>query len=456
MSDTKTAVSDPPRDRATTPSDRAGRSASRAATWRRRLRALVPVSLLLPVAQMICPFLNDPPLSGVEPDTRPIVWSVGGWLDGSLATTLDQRVRRGIGFRPASVRVVNQLRLALDLPDCLGTEHKVVMGKENWLYERIYLPFYQDPRPMMTDDDRRQLVAELKALQEKLAARGTTFVLVISPSKCEVYPEYLPDEVVAARVPYEGRTDYQSCVEELTAAGVNFIDGPAIFRRCKGEVDQLFSRTGVHWSYHGAFLVWRELLAKVNEVSDLRLPIPELVGTEYARARHADHDLGRLINAYVVPGGRPRLPYPVVKADPLPFHDRPNFLFVGSSFCWTLMDSLYVSQSAREVDIFYYNRTHYRTPDGDRPRYPGQVFERVPVCSLEEESPDWRRALMQKDVVVMEMIEFGFVKKGWGFCGPALQALETWAHEPPRRRPPTRLARAAASRPSGSPLPSSD
>jgi hypothetical protein len=414
------------------------------AVLRRRLRIGFLALLVLPTVQMVVPFIKDPKLEGVETPPPPLAWTARAWWDGTLVAGIDLRLRRAIGFRPVSVRLVNQAKLAWDDRGFTLDNDEVFIGKDNWLFGRPYLAPYADPSRRMTDDEIGDFVEELRLLQERLAQRGTTFVLVISPSKCELYPEYLPDDVVASRRRNACRRDYDVFVERLAAAGVRFVDGPAICRRLKAErVDGLFSRTGVHWSYHGCLLVWRELLATVNAASGLDLPIPEVVGVTYDRARAADHDLGKMVNAFMPPGGRPVVPYPVVAVDPLPVHRRPNVLFVGSSFCWTLMDSLYASGAGREVDIFYYNRTHYRGPDGGDPTPPGTTFPRREIGSLEEGPPDWRRALLEKDVVVLEMLEFMMPQRGWGFCGPALEALEHHADVPGRRAPLDRVAGAA-------------
>lgn len=419
----------------------AGPTATRAGRLRRRLRTGFLVLLLLPAVQMVLPVVKDPKLEGVESPPPPLSWSVAEWCDGTLAAGLDMRVRRAIGFRPVSVRLVNQARLAWHDPRCTLDNGEVFIGKQDWLFGRPYLDPYTQPARRLTDEELGAFVRDLKVLQERLAERGTAFVLVISPSKCELYPEYLPDDVVAARRRNECRRDYDAFVELLAEEGVRVVDGPAIFRRLKStHGEHLFSRTGVHWSYHGCLFVWRELLAVVNAASGLDIPIPEIVGVTHDRARHADHDLGKMVNAFVPPGGRPLMTYPVVKVDPLPVERRPGFLFVGSSFCWTLMDSLYVSGSGRDVDLFYYNRTHYRGPDGAEPRRPGDRFARHHVRSLETDTPDWRQALLEKDVVVLEMLEFMLPQKGWGFCGPALQALDQWADVPARRAPLSRIA----------------
>jgi hypothetical protein len=422
--------------------DAATAAADPAARRRRRwLRGGFVALLILPAVQMVLPVVKDPKLEGVESPLAPLSWSVAAWSDGSLAAALDVRVRRAIGFRPVSVRLVNQARLAWHDPRCTLDNGEVFIGKQNWLFGRPYLDPYTNPARRLTDEDLRGFVRELRSLQDRLADRGTTFVLAISPSKCELYPEYLPDDVVEVRRRNDCRRDYDAFVELLAEEGVRVVDGPAIFRRLKStHGEHLFSRTGVHWSYHGCLLFWRELLAVVNAASGLGIPIPEIVAVERDRARHADHDLGKMVNAFVPPGGRPVMGYPVVRVDPLPPEQRPGFLFVGSSFCWTLMDALYVSGSGRDVDLFYYNRTHYRGPDGAAPLEPGARFPRHRVCSLEAEAPDWRRALLEKDVVVLEMLEFMLPQKGWGFCGPALGALEQLADVPARRPPLARIA----------------
>lgn len=409
---------------------------------RRRLCWGFIVLLLLPAVQMVVPFVKDPVLAGVESPLPPMEWTVSAWCDGSLATAIESRVRRAIGFRPASVRLVNQARLLWNDRGCLLDNGKVLIGKENWLFSRGYVDTYASPTRQISDEELRGFVRELKALQERLVSRGTTFVLVISPSKCEIFPEYLPDDVVERRRRNDCPRDYDAFVQLLAAEGVCFVDGPAIFRSLKPDhEDHLFSRTGVHWSYYGCLLVWQELLAAVNAASGLSIPIPQIVGVTRDRARHADHDLGNMVNAFVPPGGRPMVAYPIVKVDPLPAEQRPGFLFIGTSFCWTLMDSLYVSGSGRDVDIFFYNRTHYRGPDGDELRQPGQRFSSQRVCSLEDEVPNWRQALLEKDVVVMEMLETMIAQKGWGFCGAAMRALDTWADVPTQPVSRSRTAR---------------
>jgi len=42
--------------------------------------------------------------------------------------------------------------------------------------------------------------------------------------------------------------------------------------------------------------------------------------------------------------------------------------------------------------------------------------------------------------VVLEMLEFMLPQKGWGFCGPALSALDHLADVPARRPPLARIA----------------
>ncbi len=410
-----------------------------AARLRRLLRAAFVPFLLLPTAQMVAPVVTEWKLAGVESPPPAPEWTWHAWRDGSLAAALDLGIRRGIGFRATSVRLVNQAKLAWG-NDSLGHQ-EVFIGKDHWLFARSYLEPYRNPARRLTDEELRDFAGSLRRLQDRLAQRGTAFVFVISPSKCELYPEHMPDAYVADRRRADCRRDYDVFLQLLAEQGVNVVDGPRILERHKARgVDQLFSRTGVHWSYHGCLLVWREILAAVNTAAGIALPVPEIIGLAHDRARSADNDLGELINVFLPPGGTPRVPYPLLEVDPLPAHRRPNFLFVGSSFSWTLMDSLYASGSGREVDIFYYNQTHYRGPDGDGLRRPGEWFSHQQVCSLADGAPDWRRTLLDKDVVVMEMLEFLPRSRVWEFCEPAIAALEQDADVPARGPPLGRLA----------------
>lgn len=379
--------------------------------------------LLLPTMQRQWRFIKESPLGGVEQtdDVASLSWS--HWVDGSVEAAISDRLSRSIGFRPICVRAINQTMLAINNGYKLDVPAQVVVGKDDWLYESAYVQSYAHPPSALSAADLDSFVSQLQTLQSLLAQRGAVLLLIVSPSKAELYPEYLPDEVAAQRKQFTGRRDYEALVERLKRQRVNFVDAPQLLRTWRDTSEPLFSRTGTHWNYYGCFLVWREAIKTINACSSLHIPVPELEGIEYDEPRGTDNDLGALLNVFVLPSGTPRVPYPLVQVAAQTPDQRPAFLFVGTSFSWTLTSAMFLSQSGAYCDLLYYNKTQYRlTHDASTLRAGDKVCQQR-VCALDDPSLDWSQVLLDKQVVVLEMIETAVDARQWGFCQQAIAAL---------------------------------
>lgn len=392
-------------------------------TVRRFLTVGFVFLLSLPAMQMQWRFVKESPLGGVEQGSDAVSWSVSSWLDGTAESMISDRVARRIGFRPICVRAVNQSMLALNSGYRLDVPAQVTIGKNDWLYESAYVQSYTRPQPTVSQADLDTFVGQLHTLQTMLARRGTTMLLIISPSKAEIYPEYLPDAAVAIRKQFTGRRDYDGLVERLEREHINFIDSPKLLRDLRSTAEPLFSRTGTHWNYYACFLVWREALKKINACSSLCIPVPELVGIEYDEPRGTDNDLGSLLNVFVLPSGTPQVPYPIVSTTVNAAGQRSAFLFVGTSFSWTLVNAMYMSQSGAYCDLLYYNKSYFRLTHDATALRPGDRVRQQWVCSLDDQPPDWSQLLFDKQVVVLELLETDVAAREWGFCQQAIGAL---------------------------------
>ena len=409
----------------------------------RRLLTVGFVFLLsLPVMQMQWRFIKEAPLGGVEQSNDIVSWSVSSWLHGSAESAISNHVARRIGFRRTCVRAINQSKLALNSAYKLEIPAGVTIGKNDWLYETGYVQSYAQPQPTVPEADLDAWVAQLRTLQTMLAQRGATLLLIISPSKAEIYPEYLPDEAIAMRKQFTGLRDYDALVERLARQHVNFVDSPRLLRDLKPTVEPLYSRTGTHWNYYACFLVWREALKKINACSSLHIPVPELAGVEYDKPRGSDNDLGSLLNVFVLPSGTPLIPYPIVETTPNAAGQRSAFLFVGTSFSWGLVNAMYMSQSGEYCDLLYYNKSHVRLAHDAPTLRPGDNVRQERVCSLDGQSPDWSQVLFDKQVVVVEVLETKINSLAWGFCQQAIQALNQLPEQYPHRGPLYNTARA--------------
>ncbi|HSG69674.1 MAG TPA: hypothetical protein VLA12_04630, partial [Planctomycetaceae bacterium] len=320
----------------------------------------------MPLLQMNFRVLREKPLVGVENKTKRLRVSFNNWWNGTMAESIEVRMSRHMGFRPTLIRVANQFRVALGSEPSKLENSRVTVCEDNWLLADNYMADYTSPTQVLSDSEVSEFVGELKELQERLRAEGKAMLFVISPSKAETYPEYLPEWALKERQAYEGESDLERLRRHLAGSGVVVFDTPKYFQQQKNASPQkFFTKTGIHWNYYTAFHVWRELLQLVNREYGKNLPMPEQIGVEYDGPRGTDDDIAKLLNVFYLPGVEDPVAYPVVRTDPLPESARPDFLFAGTSFSRTLVDTLYLTESGRNCDYLFYTSRYltHRIPE---------------------------------------------------------------------------------------------
>jgi alginate O-acetyltransferase complex protein AlgJ len=127
----------------------------------------------------------------------------------------------------------------------------VLIGKNDWLY-------------YMGDGDKETLrhshlfneetlLAWKNALEEQndwLAARGIKYAFVLAPSKCTIYPEYVPPQYT--QINTQSRADQLvAYLRKNTSIDVIDLRQPLIEKKSEG---QLYLKTDTHWNKFGAML----------------------------------------------------------------------------------------------------------------------------------------------------------------------------------------------------------
>lgn len=135
---------------------------------------------------------------------------------------------------------------------------EVLLGKENWLFYRnvedsASLDDYQGLN-VYPPEQMAELARALTALSDKLAARGTRFVLLLAPNKERVYARYMPDSV-----PVVGRTKADVLVEYLRANTAVEVLYPLEQLRQESKARQVYYKYDTHWNNAGALLAARQL-----------------------------------------------------------------------------------------------------------------------------------------------------------------------------------------------------
>jgi alginate O-acetyltransferase complex protein AlgJ len=400
-------------------------------SMRRLLAVGFVLILLLPTIQMQWEIVREQQLAGVEESQELPVPSLCGWLDGTLSASVDRRLSRTIGFRPTLVRAMNMATLvATSVEPASEVEelNGVLIGKENWLFEKVYIDWFNEPKTCQDEGEVRRLVAQIKTLQETLSARGKAFLFVISPSKVSLYPEYIPEQCFKPKAQADDRNFAAEFRKQLAESGVTFVDGTEVLRRWKKPNEYVFAPLGTHWSHYGCFRVWQEAMPLLNQQLEHPLPIPEVASLEYVGPRGIDADLFWLLNLPTCPFEIKPVPYPVLPPfEPLAEEQRPSVLFLGTSFVWGLIDTAYLCKSVRDADFLYYYQytIHHECTDVDPTLQAGESPTMVKREPVDADRLDWQQLLLGKDLVVLEYCETQGSDFGAAvFCKDALAVLD--------------------------------
>ncbi len=369
---------------------------------------LFSLFLVLPLVHLAMGWPPDYPLAGVESRVAVPEWTPAAWWNGTLQATFDTWINQRIGLRGLLVRTANQIQYTLfrELPQRSGT--RVLLGRDGFLFEKAYLDAY-NRAGRHSYRELRNICYSVRLMQDRLAADGIAFLLVIAPSKAEIYPEHLPPGMDVAGRPTR-RSDYENLMPLLHAAGVNVVDGPTLFRQWKAEpgAPLLFGKGGTHWNQYGAARMVAEILARLRDLTGKDLPVLQVTGAVTNRTIiDADNDLGELLNLW---SGRPFAGpqiQPVLNKQP--GTHAPDILFIGDSFVFTLTNLMDREGLYRRRNTYYYYNRQYFYPEA-----PNEI--------LDKRSLDLLQVLADRDAVVIEVSEYWLPRIGFGFVRDLLKA----------------------------------
>ena len=369
--------------------------------------------IALPGLQMRYRFAPEVSLSGVRNEPTKPRYTLTSWLRGDFQHEAEAWFDDHIGFRGHAVRTDNQIGLSLLHEASSKAADAVVLGRRMMVYGDGYVTAYdgEDPFP---DRKLRKVAARLRQVQEALRRRGIAFVLLISPNKAAIYPEYIPPGFVhpnASRPP----TAYERMLPMLEGEGVNVVDGHAILDAAKAaSVHAVFPPGGIHWNRYGAFLVLRQAWQALE--GQLGRPLVELrclglAEDDAPSQEDQETDAADLLNAWRVGHADWTFPRPQLVAHDRGGAFRPKLVVVGDSF-WTLPASIIADHGMVSRNDFYY----YFNELG-RSRAPN-----------DSEAADFRQGMtwehvLSADAIIVEANEIMIGNAGYGFVEKALEAL---------------------------------
>jgi hypothetical protein len=221
--------------------------------------------MLLPALQKQFSFFHEEPLHGDVRLAADTVLRADNWFEGRFAGTKEKYINDNFGFRNWFVRLRNQVYFSA-FDQAFAKE--VVLGKSNYLYESRYLDAYSG-KDYIGDKPTEDRFEKLKFIQDSLAKRGVTLVLLFAPGKATYLPEYIPDSYG----PHAEKTNYLSHIHAAKIFGINHIDLNGWFLQMKATTKfPLYPQTGTHWSTYASYIAFDSINKYLEQKLGKKLP----------------------------------------------------------------------------------------------------------------------------------------------------------------------------------------
>lgn len=155
-------------------------------------------------------------------------------------------------FRNNLVDANSRMQMAL-----FGTSpiDDVVAGKDGWLFYQGEVEDFQGTN-LVTDRGADNIAFNLSLMQGYIQSKGSSFVFTMAPNKSTLYPQYMPDNLVAGSV-----HNWDLVKPYLTKYGINFVDLQQVI---SGSDQTLYCKTDTHWNQTGARLGYQAIMNGLN------------------------------------------------------------------------------------------------------------------------------------------------------------------------------------------------
>lgn len=366
------------------------------------LLGLVMVFIFLPLLQHYLHLVKERPLNGAFEDAPEAEFSISSWGEGKFQEDYAAWENQHFGFHNGLIRLHNQLGYSMYR---VAYANGVTSGKEDYLYDVKYINAYTG-KDFLGEANIRDRLHKARMVQDSLAAKGITLLLVFAPGKASFFPEYLP----AGTEKIVGPTNYEWYKKLAKEDGLNYIDFRAWFEAQKPVSKYpLFPKCGIHWSSYGALLACDSVAGKLAQLRGRPIPRIRIQKiTMRDSLGDADFDIGRGMNLLFGPPAPP-MAYPQYTFDAPDGKEMPRLLTVGDSYFWTMPAIEIQDNMFKKVDFLYYNREYY------------------PNCRNEQKQMaveiDYNQVINDHDVIMILCTDANLAEFGWGFIDQAYNIL---------------------------------
>ena len=337
--------------------------------------------------------VKDKPLQGYYVGSADTVLTPENWFEGRYAPVKEKYLNEHFGFRSECVRIRNQFYYSA-FNKIFSND--VILGKEGYLYEYKYVTSYAG-RDYLGDNQTDLRFEKLKSVQDSLAKRGVTLVLILAPGKVSYLPEYLPDSCNFVSI----NTNYSRHALDAKKYGINHIDMCKWFLGMKQQTPYpLYPKTATHWSVYARYLALDSINRYVEKKTGRHIPQYKITSIRSSeKPEWRDKDIEFSINLlFDLPAFR--LAYPVIEWQDTSGAFRPRVLTVGDSYYGSLQYLDVLERAYSHPEFWPYNRG----------------AETFPATSFTDTwQLDLKASVEQKDLIFIMATESNLRNTGWDF-----------------------------------------
>ena len=353
-------------------------------------------SLLLPYFQHKTNYFKQIPLKGAITNAPNLGFTLKGWWDGTFQSAKTNYLNDNMGLRAQLVRLNNEMDFRL-----FNKVHAndVVIGKDFYLYEKKYIDKYCAVNYTGDSTMRAQLI-KLKMLQDTFAKRGKLLILLHAPSKARYFPDKIPANLACNPQPIHSLyQDFKKIEDSLQVENIDFMQFLLGMKDTAKHV--LISKSGVHWTVYGSLLAWDSLS---NYLSiRLQRPLAKRMVDKVITSgpRSTDIDIADGLNMMSEPP-KEDFTYQDFHFNTDTGKSKPNIIFIGDSFTWTLFYNYLPHNVCHNYEFWYYFREIWFRKNGVDGE--GKI-----------DNYNWLAALPNYDVVAILCTEPALDNLGWNF-----------------------------------------
>ncbi len=323
---------------------------------KRCIKFYVPVIvggfLIILLSTFLLRFTNKTVLNGVTLTEYPKNILFQHFYNGNFQNSFEEWLRDNFFGQPFIVKCHNQIEYGI-FKDGIGDW---IQGREGYLYSREQTFSYTggEGADKTTDEQYENYVESVYQLQESLQKKGKNFFVLISPTKAEVYPEYLPwNERILLNHYKDSQGSKQKLISLFEKYGVNYYDttNDLISMRKNVKYD-VFSKTGHHWTLTATANEMNSVFQNMSyKTPGIEYPMLSVTGIT-DEVYNTDKDILYLQNT-IFPVYSDKYNKPVVEYSNT---SKDKVYLFGTSFGWEVMDSLYQNGVKKAFDTVIYQQ----------------------------------------------------------------------------------------------------